>query len=64
MQESHNNIGALVIGGDHPGLAVARSLGRRGIPVYVLEDQLSVSQWSRYVDRGRLGISNRNGIDS
>lgn len=51
MQESHNKIGALVIGGDHPGLAVARSLGRRGIPVYVLEDQLSVSQWSRYVSR-------------
>jgi D-aspartate ligase len=51
MQESNHNIGALVIGGDHPGLAVARSLGRRGIPVYVLEDQLSVSQWSRYVSR-------------
>ena len=51
MQESSDNIGALVIGGDHPGLAVARSLGRRGIPVYVLEDQLSVSQWSRYVSR-------------
>ena len=51
MQESHNSVGALVIGGDHPGLAVARSLGRRGIPVYVLEDQLSVSKWSRYVSR-------------
>jgi predicted ATP-grasp superfamily ATP-dependent carboligase len=48
--DSHK-IGALVIGGDHPGLAVARSLGRREIPVYVLEDQLSVSQWSRYVSR-------------
>jgi D-aspartate ligase len=48
---SGNKIGALVIGGDHPGLAIARSLGRRGIPVYVLEDQLSVSQCSRYVSR-------------
>lgn len=44
-------IGALVVGGDHPGLAVARSLGQRNIPVYILEDQLSVSQWSRYVSR-------------
>lgn len=50
MKQS-NPIGALVIGGDHPGLGVARSLGRRGIPVYILEDQLSVSQFSRYVTR-------------
>ena len=50
-ESNSHRIGALVIGGDHPGLAVARSLGRRGIPVYVLEDQLSVSQWSRYVSR-------------
>lgn len=43
--------GALVIGGDHPGLGVARSLGRRGIPVFVLEDQLSISAFSRYARR-------------
>ena len=48
MQE-HNRIGALVIGGDHPGLGVARSLGPRGIPVYILDDQPSISQFSRYV---------------
>jgi predicted ATP-grasp superfamily ATP-dependent carboligase len=44
-------IGALVIGGEHPGLGIARSLGRKGIPVYVLDDQHSVSSFSRYVDR-------------
>lgn len=44
-------IGALVVGGDHPGLAIARSLGRRGIPVYIIEDQHSVSVFSRYVTR-------------
>ena len=43
--------GALVVGGEHPGLAVARSLGRRGIPVYVLDDQNSVSAFSRYATR-------------
>ena len=43
--------GALVVGGDHLGLGVARSLGRRGIPVYVVDDQLSVSSFSRYVTR-------------
>lgn len=41
--------GALVIGGEHPGLGVARSLGRRGIPVIVLDDQHCISQFSRYV---------------
>ena len=43
--------GALVIGGEHPGLGVARSLGRRGIPVYVVDDQRSVSSFSRYTTR-------------
>ena len=44
-------VGALVIGGDHPGLAVARSLGRRGIPVYILDDQRNISSFSRYARR-------------
>lgn len=43
--------GALVVGGDHPGLGIARSLGRRGIPVYILEDQHSISRFSRYASR-------------
>lgn len=43
--------GVLVIGGDHPGLGVARSLGRRGVPVYVIDDQLAVASVSRYVTR-------------
>ena len=44
-------VGAVVIGGEHPGLGIARSLGRRGIPVYVVDDQHSVSEFSRYVTR-------------
>ena len=44
-------LGALVVGGEHPGLGVARSLGRRGIPVVVVDDQLSISSCSRYVSR-------------
>lgn len=38
-----------MVGGEHPGLGVARSLGRRGIPVVVIDDQYSVSSFSRYV---------------
>jgi D-aspartate ligase len=44
-------VGAIVIGGEHPGLGIARSLGRRGIPIYVIDDQHSVSQFSKYVTR-------------
>jgi ribulose 1,5-bisphosphate synthetase/thiazole synthase len=40
-------IGAVVVGGDHPGLAIARSLGRRGIPVVVIDDQYSISKISK-----------------
>lgn len=50
-QVGQRGIGAVVIGGDHPGLGVARSLGRRGIPVCVIDDQFSISQFSRYVQR-------------
>ena|SRR5271170_3407591 len=44
-------VGAVVIGGEHPGLGIARSLGTRGIPVCVIDDQHSVSQFSRYPTR-------------
>ena len=41
-------VGAVVIGGDHTGLGIVRSLGRRGIPVVVLDDHRSISSCSRY----------------
>lgn len=44
-------VGALVVGGDHPGLAIARSLGRHGIPVYILDDQYCISSFSRYATK-------------
>ncbi len=43
--------GAIVVGGDHPGLGIARSLGRRGIPVYILDDQYCVSSFSKYATK-------------
>jgi D-aspartate ligase len=51
MQVQTEEIGAVVIGGEHPGLGIARSLGRRGIPVCVIDDQHSISQFSKYVTR-------------
>src|SRR2546426_5098506 len=45
-------IGAVVMGGDYRGLGVVRSLGRRGIPVWVLhEDGQLLATVSRYAQR-------------
>jgi D-aspartate ligase len=43
--------GALIIGGVHGSLAVARSLGRRGIPVWFLGNERNLPRFSRYVSR-------------
>lgn len=51
VQVQAETVGALVVGGDHPGLAIARSLGRRGIPVYLIDDQFCVSSFSRYATK-------------
>src|SRR5271156_5887832 len=44
-------VGAIIVGGEHPGLGIARSLGRRGVPICIIDDQHSISQFSRYVNR-------------
>jgi D-aspartate ligase len=43
--------GALVVGGDYQGLGIVRSLGREGIPICVLDDEPSISRFSRYASR-------------
>jgi D-aspartate ligase len=43
--------GALVIGGDYKSLGVVRSLGRHGIPVWVLKDDHVLAGFSRYCAR-------------
>ncbi len=43
--------GAVVIGGDYRGLGIVRSLGRRGIPVWVLVDHHLLAGTSRYASR-------------
>jgi predicted ATP-grasp superfamily ATP-dependent carboligase len=50
--------GAVVIGGDHQGLGIVRSLGRHGIPTCIIDDEPSIARFSRYathaVGRQRL----------
>lgn len=43
--------GAVVVGGDYQGLGIVRSLGRRGVRTFVLDDERSISRVSRYADR-------------
>jgi D-aspartate ligase len=48
---AHGDVGAIVVGGDYQGLGIVRSLGRCGVPVSVLDDEPSVSRFSRYTSR-------------
>jgi predicted ATP-grasp superfamily ATP-dependent carboligase len=43
-----HGIGAVVLGGDFHGLGIARSLGRHGVPVCVIDDEYSIARYSRY----------------
>jgi predicted ATP-grasp superfamily ATP-dependent carboligase len=40
--------GAVVVGGDYQGLGIVRSLGERGVPTCVVDDELSIARFSRY----------------
>jgi len=52
VAKDHGNVGALVMAADYRGLGVVRSLGRRGIPVWVLrQGGHLVAATSRYVRR-------------
>jgi D-aspartate ligase len=41
-------VGAVVVGGDFHGLGVARSLGRHGVPICIVDDEYSIGRFSRY----------------
>ncbi|HTL18034.1 MAG TPA: ATP-grasp domain-containing protein, partial [Patescibacteria group bacterium] len=41
-------VGGVIIGGDYQGLGITRSLGRRGVPVCVIDDERSIARFSRY----------------
>jgi len=42
------DVGAVVLGGDYQGLGIARSIGRQGVPVCVVDDERSITRLSRY----------------
>lgn len=54
--QGRRDVGAVVVGGDYQGLGIARSLGRRGIPVCVVDDERSIAGTSRFVSH-RLRVT-------
>jgi predicted ATP-grasp superfamily ATP-dependent carboligase len=42
-------VGGVVIGGGCQGLGIARSLGRRGVPVCLVDDEISMARASRFI---------------
>ncbi|HVN94252.1 MAG TPA: hypothetical protein VMT38_11175 [Terracidiphilus sp.] len=48
MAAAEHGPGAMVVGGDYQGLGILRSLGRKGVPVCVVDDQHSISRFSKY----------------
>ena len=62
---SHAPLGAVIVGGAHVSLGIARSLGRRGIPVWLLADH-PLPKFSRYVQRSFPwpGADHRDGVVS
>ena len=52
MKKKKNTTGVIVIGDHVQSLGIIRSLGRRGIPVYLLHDKnLCIGRFSRYTKR-------------
>lgn len=47
---TNGKVGAVVVGGDYQGLGIVRSLGRQGVPVCVVDDEHSISRFSRYAN--------------
>lgn len=45
---ARSGAGAIVVGGDYQGLGIVRSLGRRNVPVCVIDDEQSIARFSRY----------------
>jgi len=47
-ERSNKTVGGVVLGGDYQGLGIVRSLGRRKVPVCVIDDERSIARFSKY----------------
>jgi len=44
-------VGAVIVGGDYQGLGIVRSLGRAGVPTFVVDDERSIARYSRHATK-------------
>jgi predicted ATP-grasp superfamily ATP-dependent carboligase len=51
MDRGNGNPGAVIVGGHFSSLGAARNLAKHGVPVYILDTGVCVSQFSRHVKR-------------
>jgi D-aspartate ligase len=51
VADPKTTVGAVVIGGDYQGLGIVRSLGRQGVPVCVVDNEHSLSRFSKYTTK-------------
>ncbi|MGA7030976.1 MAG: hypothetical protein WBY24_20225 [Candidatus Acidiferrales bacterium] len=47
-QSPGDRAGAVIVGGDFHGLGIIRSLGRRDVPLCVVDDEYSIGRFSKY----------------
>jgi len=45
---AQGTVGGVVLGGDYQGLGITRSLGRKGVPVFIVDNERSIARFSRY----------------
>jgi predicted ATP-grasp superfamily ATP-dependent carboligase len=48
LSQPRERTGAVIIGGNFQGLGILRSLARQNIPIYLLDQELCISRFSRY----------------
>jgi len=53
----NDRIGALIIGSDFQALGAIRSLAQNNIPIFLLEYEIGISRFSRYVKRKKIDNS-------
>ena len=51
LPQRRGQIGAIIVGGNFQGLGLLRSLARQNVPVYLLDAEMCIARFSRYVKR-------------
>jgi predicted ATP-grasp superfamily ATP-dependent carboligase len=65
LQSSRGAEGAVILGGAHGSLAVARSLGRQGVPVWFVTHDHPIAKYSSFATRSFdwAGPNNKDSVD-